>query len=208
MNIVRQLDLLDGDGLPEGLNYRPDLLTPAQEIALIARIADLPFAPFQFHGFEGKRRTISFGWQYRFDGSGLAQAEPIPDWLLDVRDDAARFAGVDAAALAHALIIEYEAGAGIGWHRDRPDFGEVIGISLASEAPLRFRLKQHLGGGGEKSGGGRTSGWRRLTLAAAPRSAYHLAGPARDQWEHSILAVPSLRYSITFRTLRRRGKTS
>ncbi len=187
-----QLDLLgNAPELPEGLSYQPDLLAAEEEAVLIEQIAVLPFAPFRFHGFEGKRRTVSFGWQYRFDGSGLHEAEPIPDWLLPVRDKGAAFAGLTADALTHALIIEYAEGAGIGWHRDRPDFGEVIGISLNSEAPLRFRLRE-------------SGGWRRLTLIAAPRSAYHLAGPARERWEHSILAVPALRYSITFRTLRRR----
>lgn len=194
--MAAQMDLLGEEpALPEGLTYRPDLLTPAEETALIARIEQLPFAPFQFHGFEGKRRTVSFGWQYRFDGSGLHEAEALPDWLLPVREKAAAFAGLEADTLVHALIIEYAPGAGIGWHRDRPDFGEVIGISLGSEAPLRFRLRE-----GAK--------WRRLTLAAQPRSAYHLAGPARERWEHSILAVPALRYSITFRTLRSRPSIS
>jgi alkylated DNA repair dioxygenase AlkB len=189
--MVEQLGFLESpEDLPEGLSYRAELIGADEEAALIARIAKLPFAPFQFHGFEGKRRTVSFGWQYRFDGSGLAEAEPMPDWLLRVREKAASFAGLAADQLVHALIIEYREGAGIGWHRDRPDFGEVIGISLNSEAPLRFRLKEG-------------SRWRRLTLSAAPRSAYHLAGPARERWEHSILAVPSLRYSITLRTLRK-----
>jgi alkylated DNA repair dioxygenase AlkB len=188
---MEQLDLLGrGPELPEGLGYRADFLAPDEEAALVERIAGLPFAPFQFHGFEGKRRTVSFGWQYKFDGSGLHAAEPMPDWLLAVRDRAADFAGLAADELVHALIIEYAPGAGIGWHRDRPDFGEVIGISLGSAAPLRFRLKQ----------GGK---WRRVTLPAAPRSAYHLAGPAREQWEHSIAGVEALRYSITLRTLRR-----
>jgi alkylated DNA repair dioxygenase AlkB len=193
--VARQLDLLGGNaadpGLPEGLAYRADLLGAEEEEALVARIGALPFAPFQFHGFEGKRRTVSFGWQYRFDGWGWAEAEPMPDWLLPSRDKAAAFAGFPPGDLVHALIIEYQPGAGIGWHRDRPDFGEVVGISLLSEAPLRFRCRE-----GAK--------WRRFTLAAAPRSAYHLAGPARSQWEHSIAAVAALRYSITFRTLRRR----
>jgi alkylated DNA repair dioxygenase AlkB len=189
--MARQLDLLGSEPeLPEGLSYRAELLSPREEAALIARIAALPFAPFQFHGFEGKRRTVSFGWQYRFDGSGLAQAEPMPQWLLEVREKAASFAKLAADKLVHALIIEYAEGAGIGWHRDRPDFGEVIGISLQSEAPLRFRLRE-------------SNRWRRLTLIAAPRSAYHLAGPARSEWEHSILALAALRYSITFRTLRK-----
>jgi alkylated DNA repair dioxygenase AlkB len=186
-----QMSLLEADAaLPEGLSYRADVLSAAEEEYLIARLAALAFAPFQFHGFEGKRRTVSFGWQYRFDGSGLAEAEPLPDWLLPARYKAAAFAGLAAEELVHALIIEYQPGAGIGWHKDRPDFGEVIGLSLRSEAPLRFRLKE-------------SGRWRRLTLLAAPRSAYHLAGPARTAWEHSILAVPALRYSITFRTLRK-----
>ena len=187
-----QLGLFGGaEDRPEGLSYWPDLLDPTEEIALIDRIAALPFAPFQFHGFEGKRRTVSFGWQYRFDGSGLAQTDPMPDWLLPVRDKAASFAGIQAAALDHALLIEYREGAGIGWHRDRPDFGEVVGISLASPAPLRFRRRQ-----GAK--------WQRFSLLAEPRSAYHLTGPARAEWEHSLVQVEALRYSITFRTLRSR----
>jgi alkylated DNA repair dioxygenase AlkB len=189
--MARQLDLLDDrPALPEGLSYREELLSADAEEALVGHIAALPFAPFAFHGFEGKRRTVSFGWQYRFDGSGLAQADPMPEWLLPVRERAASFAGLRAEDLVHALIIEYREGAGIGWHRDRPDFGEVIGISLKSPAPLRFRLRE-------------SGRWRRLTLIAAPRSAYHLAGPVRAEWEHSILAVAALRYSITFRTLRK-----
>ena len=185
-----QIDLFGTpDALPEGLVYQPGFLTADEEAALIRHIKELPFAPFAFHGFEGKRRTVSFGWQYRFDGSGLAEAEPFPDWLLPVRTRAAALADVDPRAFEHALIIEYAAGAGIGWHRDRPVFGDVIGISLGAEAPLRFRLKE-----GSK--------WRRFTLAAEPRSAYLLRGDARHQWEHSITPVAALRYSITLRTLR------
>ncbi len=173
---------------PQGLTYVPGFLSTLEEAALLTHLAELPFAPFQFHGFEGKRRTVSFGWQYRFDGRGLGPAEPMPDWLLPVRTRAEEATG--AGELAHALIIEYETGAGIGWHRDRPDFGEIVGISLGSPAPLRFRRRQ-----GDK--------WERYTLSAEPRSLYHLTGPARAEWEHSILAAPALRYSITFRTLRR-----
>ena len=176
-------------GLPEGLIYRPDVVDAGEEAALIERLAALPLEPFQFHGFQGNRRTISFGMEYRFDGRGLREAEPFPDWLLPVRDRAAALAGVDPQAFVHALLIEYAPGAGIGWHRDRPVFGDVVGISLGSGAPLRFRLKE-----GAK--------WRRFTLPAEPRSAYLLRGPARTEWEHSITPVTALRYSITLRTLR------
>jgi alkylated DNA repair dioxygenase AlkB len=186
-----QGDFFGRAGAPEGLVYQPDFLSLAEEEALLARFAELPFRPFEFQGFTGKRETISFGWSYRFDGTGLAEADPIPDWLLPLRDKAAAFAGLAPEAIEHALLIRYGEGAGLGWHRDRPVFGDVIGVSLLAPAPLRFRLKQ-----GAK--------WRRLTIEIAPRSLYVLRGPARDQWEHSIPPVAALRYSITFRTLRPR----
>ena len=174
---------------PQGLVYRQDFVTPAEESDLIASLETLPFRPFEFQGFLGKRETVSYGWSYRFDGSGLAAADPIPDWLLPLRDQAAAFARLPPDALEHALLIRYGEGAGLGWHRDRPVFGDVIGISLLAPAPLRFRRKQ-----GAK--------WERFTLIAEPRSAYLLRGEARSDWEHSIPPVESLRYSVTFRTLK------
>jgi alkylated DNA repair protein (DNA oxidative demethylase) len=182
----------DAPLLPEGMAYRPELIAPDEEAALAARLAALPFAPFQFHGFEGNRRTLSYGWHYAFDGSGLREAAPVPEWLLPVRTRAADFAGVPADALEHVLLVEYAPGAGIGWHRDRPDFGDVIGVSLLAPARLRFRRKI-----GDK--------WERLNVTAEPRSAYALRGPARSEWEHSIPPLAELRYSITFRTLRARA---
>lgn len=184
-----QLSFLPHDQLPEGMRYRAELLSADEEAGLGAQLAALPFRPFEFQGFVGKRETVSFGWSYRFDGSGLAEAPAMPDWLLALKAKAAAFAGLPPDALAQALLIRYGEGAGLGWHRDRPVFGDVIGISLLSPAPLRFRLKE-----GAK--------WRRVTLTAEPRSAYLLRGPARDTWEHSIPPVETLRYSVTFRTLR------
>lgn len=178
-----------GPALPEGLGYRPAIVSPADERDLAKRIAALPFRAFEFHGFTGNRRTVSFGWHYAFDGSGLRAAEPIPDWLHPPRENAARMAGLPAEAFAHALVIEYSPGAGIGWHRDRPVFGDVVGVSLLAPARLRFRRKV----------GGK---WERATLIAEPRSAYLLRGPARTDWEHSIPPLETLRYSVTFRTLK------
>ena len=187
--VMTQFDLFDTDGGPEGLSYAADFLSVADEGALIAAIADLPFRPFEFQGFLGKRETVSFGWSYQFDGSGLAEAGPLPDWLLPVRDRAAALAGLTPAALAQALVIRYGKGAGLGWHRDRPVFDDVLGISLLSAAPLRFRRKQ-----GEK--------WQRFTLPVEPRSLYLLRGPSRTEWQHSLAPVETLRYAITFRSLK------
>jgi alkylated DNA repair protein (DNA oxidative demethylase) len=183
-----QLSFLASADMPEDLAYAPDFLTEAEEAALAGRLDTLGFRPFEFHGFLGKRQTVSFGWSYKFDGSGLGEAPSIPDWLKPVRGRAAAFAGLAPDALEHVLLVKYEEGAGLGWHRDRPVFGDVIGISLLSPAPLRFRHKQ-----GEK--------WQRFTLPAEPRSIYLLRGPSRSEWEHSLTPVETLRYSITFRTL-------
>jgi alkylated DNA repair dioxygenase AlkB len=174
---------------PQGLDYRADFLSGEEERELATAIEALPFAPFEFQNFVGKRRTVSFGWRYGFDGSGLAPAGAMPGFLLPVRERAASFAGLAAERLEHVLVTEYAPGAGIGWHRDRPVFGEVVGISLLAPARLRFRRQA-----GER--------WERLTLEAAPRSAYLLTGEARSQWEHSIPQMDALRYSVTFRTLR------
>lgn len=187
-----QPDLFErGTLLPEGLSYGAELIDTREEEELLSGLAALPFAPFEFHGYLGKRRVVSFGWRYGFDGSGLSGAEPIPDFLLPLRDRAAQFAGIHAQALEHALVTEYQPGAGIGWHRDRSVFGRTIGISLHSACPLRFRRRTK-------------EGWERRTLIAEPRSIYVLSGPSRAEWEHSIAPVERLRYSVTFRTLRDR----
>jgi alkylated DNA repair dioxygenase AlkB len=176
--------------LPEGFRYRLDLIGPAKEEALLAHVRALPFKEFEFHGYTGKRRTVSFGWHYDFSGRQLRKADDIPEFLLGLRRAAAEFADLDPDALPHALVTEYAAGAGIGWHRDKGVFGEVVGVSLLSPSTLRFRRKV-----GEKK-------WERANIMVEPRSAYSLKGPARSEWEHSIPPVAGLRYSITFRSLR------
>ena len=187
---VLQPDLFGGaDPLPSGLLYAPDAITPVQECELVSAMCGLPFKEFEFQGFLGKRRVVSFGWRYDFNGGGMTEADPMPPFLFHAREAAARFAGLDAGKLQHALLTEYQPGATIGWHRDRPNFDDVIGISLL--APCQFRLRR-------KSDGG----WDRYKFTAAPRSIYLLRGAARTEWEHSVPALDELRYSITFRSLK------
>jgi alkylated DNA repair dioxygenase AlkB len=176
--------------LPEGMRYGTDVISTDEEQALLKELPALPFKEFEFHGFLGKRRTVSFGWHYDFNGGGLGEAGKLPEFLLPVRAAAARFAGLAPEALEHALLIEYRPGASIGWHKDRPAFDDVIGISLL--APCTFRLRRKAG-----------AKWERRTFTAAPRSAYLLRGPSRTEWEHSIPPLDGLRYSITFRSLSR-----
>ena len=194
--------------IPEGLHYHPELIDVVTEDAVIARLRELPFKEFEFHGYTGKRRVVSFGWQYEFSGRGkLRKADDIPEFLLPLRALAANVAGVEPESFQHVLAIEYGPGAGIGWHRDKPVFGEVVGVSLLAPCVLRFRRKVVDEPGTSKRQGSKLSprvrsSWERANLSAEPRSAYHLSGPARYEWEHSILRVDSLRYSITFRNLR------
>jgi alkylated DNA repair protein (DNA oxidative demethylase) len=182
------MSLLFDAPLIEGLEYRPDLLSDSAHDDLLAHLSALDLAPFQFRGWEGKRRTHSFGWRYDFNDASFMRADPFPDWLLPARDMAAEFAKLPPDALVHALLARYDPGAGIGWHRDRPVFEQVVGISLGSPAVLRFRQRT-------------VAGFRRVSLELEPRSAYLLAGPVRHDWEHSIAPGGLQRFSITFRTL-------
>jgi alkylated DNA repair dioxygenase AlkB len=189
-----QRTLLDPkSAVPDGFRYHADLLDEEEERALVGEIARLPFRAFEFHGFEGKRRVVSFGWRYDFNEARLIEAPPVPEFVRPVRDKAARFAGLDSRMLEQLLVTEYEPGAAIGWHIDRAMFGDVLGVSLLSSCTFRFR----------KKAGAR---WERASLRLEPRSAYLLRGPARTDWEHSIPGVQDLRYSLTFRTFPSRAR--
>lgn len=179
---------------PEGLRYREGIISVAQEQALAAFIAALPLKPFEFvGGFRGNRRVISFGWRYDFNSHQVHEAEDIPTDLLELRHQAAGLAGMAPESFQQVLVTEYAPGAGIGWHRDRSVFGEVIGVSLL--AACRFRLRRKAG-----------AGWERTSLLAQPRSAYLLSGVSRTEWEHSIPPVEQLRYSVTFRNFAKRSE--
>ncbi|WP_374473008.1 alpha-ketoglutarate-dependent dioxygenase AlkB [Phenylobacterium sp.] len=190
---MSQLGLFDdapaAPDLPPGFAYRPAFLTPEEERAIAGELAELPFEPFQFRGFEARRRVCSFGYRYDFNRGVLEDAEPIPDWLQPVRARAEAFAGLAPGGLQQLLINEYLPGAPIGWHRDRPQFEKVVGISVG--APCVFRLRRRAG-----------SGFARKSLTLEPRSAYLIAGEAREAWEHSIPPVAAHRYSVTFRSFR------
>ncbi len=181
------LDLFDTPLLP-GLAQRASLISGEEERLLIDRIDATDLTPFRFQGWTGKRLTTSFGWSYDFEVGRPKDAPPMPDWLLPIRDRAAEFAGLPQSALIQALLIRYDPGAGIGWHRDRPIYGHVVGLSLGEPATMRFRRR-------------RGDGFERVSVPLEPRGSYHLTGPARHEWEHSIAPMERPRWSITFRSL-------
>ena len=175
---------------PEGLVYRPDVLTPAEEAELLGMLETLRFDPIVIRGQAARRTARHYGLDYDYEARTPQPGEPIPDWVMPVRERAAALAGHEPDELVEVLVQRYPPGSTIGWHRDAPAFGTVVGVSLGGAARLRFQR-----GTGEAR--------RVWEVRLEPRSGYVLAGPARTSWQHSIPATDELRYSITFRTLRK-----
>src|SRR5258707_4135804 len=131
---------------PPGLRYYPEIITPSMEFDLIERIRGFRLLPFQ-GAFEGKRRVASFGFKYDYGQQRLQEAGEIPEWLAPMIEQVEAVSG-PAARIKQVLCTEYDAGVGIGWHRDKPHFDEVFGLSLGSACKFRFRRKS----GGEWEG--------------------------------------------------------
>lgn len=191
----RQIDFFASSSspFPAGLRYAEDYLSAAEETTLLERFADLPFANALYKSYTAHRRVVSYGARYDFERNVLLPSAPIPEFLSPLAARAAAWAGLAADEVSQALVSEYRAGTQLGWHRDVPEFGVVIGISLGGKARMRFRRYPHRPG----ARGG-------FALDLAPRSIYMLAGDARWQWQHAISPTKALRYSITFRTARLR----
>jgi DNA oxidative demethylase len=177
--------------LPHGLLYRPEFVTAEQERVLVAHIEQLKWGAVQMHGVTAKRRVVHLGWLYGYESWRITPGPPIPEFLLPLRRSCAELIEVEPEALAEALVTEYAPGAGIGWHRDAPMFGIVVAVSLAGACRLRFQR----GKGAER---------QTAELLVEARSVYVLDGEVRKEWQHSIPATKELRYSVTFRTLRRK----
>ena len=193
-----KVDSLFGPDLPNGFAYREDFISPDEERALVDSISGIEFANFEMRGAVAKRRVAFFGLSY--DDTRQAIGE-MPAFLDDVRIRAARWAEVKPEDFVMALINEYRPGAPIGWHRDAPQYGIVVGVSMLTGA--RMKLRRYLPPS-------QRSEPRRTTheIHLEPRSAYLIAGEARQSYEHSIPPAESLRYSLTFRTLRDRAARS
>lgn len=175
---------------PEGLVYRPDLISEGEETALLEILEELRFDPIVLHGQAAKRTGRHFGLDYDYGARTPRPGEPVPDWLFPARGRAAELAGHEPEELVEVLVQRYPPGSTIGWHRDAPAFGTVVGVSLGGSSRLRFQR-------------GKGDARRVWEVELEPRSGYVLGGAARSSWEHSIPPTKELRYSITFRTLRR-----
>ena len=177
---------------PEGLVYRPELIAEPDEQALVNELERLDFNEIRMHGVVAKRTARHFGIDYDYERRSIHQeVDPIPDWLLSLRIAASSMADLPPEDLVEVLVQRYPQGAQIGWHRDAPMFGIVLGVSLLGAARLRFRRDTRRG---ERE---------TYEVTLDRRSGYVLAGEALTEWQHHIPPAKSPRYSITFRTLRK-----
>jgi DNA oxidative demethylase len=180
---------VDAMTLPEGLIYVPGFLTEAEERDVLAVLATVELQPYVLHDTPSRRLVRSFGLARVAGAYDRGPAAPIPAELEWLRDRCAGLMGRERGELTQLLVSRYPPGAGIGWHRDAPQFGDVAGVSLLTACRMRFRH-------------GRPSAWETAELTLQPRSAYVLSGPARTQWQHHIPPATEERWSMTFRTLR------
>lgn len=198
---VNQIELIaDPVPVPAGFHYRPDFISDDEERRLAKLIAGLQFSAVVMRGVAAKRRTAHFGRSYEFESFKLGPAPAIPEFLLPFRERAASLTSQQPDEFAEALVSEYSPGAAIGWHRDAPPFGVIVGISLLAPCTMKFRPWP-------VPAKAAVHGARRLRPVSQilePRSAYVIAGEARSNWQHHIPPAEALRYSITFRTLRSR----
>ncbi|HWB34035.1 MAG TPA: alpha-ketoglutarate-dependent dioxygenase AlkB [Candidatus Paceibacterota bacterium] len=182
--------------LPNGLVYRPDFLTPAEEEVLIAYLENLPMVHPTSEGYEAKRRLAVFGWSYDFRREKLIEGPPLPSFLRSSQRKIAKWLSISPARVVEALVQEYTPGSAIGWHRDNEKFESIIGISLAGWCRMRFRPL-----GLNQSKSRPRAAKDVVALELEPRSCYIMQGDVRWKWQHSVAPVKTLRYSITFRTL-------
>jgi alkylated DNA repair dioxygenase AlkB len=171
-----------------GFRLVPEAVSEADEARIAALIDAAPLAPFQFGQWQGKRLTVHYGSAYDYQRGRPTEAPPLPEWLADLRARLAPLMGRDPEAFVQGLLIRYDLGAGIGWHRDRPQYGEVLGLSLSAPAMLRLRRRTD-------------GGFERRSVELPRRSLYLLSGEVRQQWEHSIAPMDVTRRSVTLRRM-------
>ena len=190
----RQAGLFDApQALPQGLFYEPGFITRDEEEEVLAQIAPLPLREAAFREYFAKRRVAHFhdgddAPAYDDGGADSFTSGPLPPFLAGVRDKVARHLGLSPSAFVHALVSEYRPGTPIGWHRDKPHYGIVAGISLAGVGRMRWRPYAH------------QDAQHTFSLDLAPRSLYVMRDAIRWQWQHSMTPTRELRYSITLRT--------
>ena len=119
------------EGFPEGFSYEENILSLEEERTLVRAFAGLPLKAFEFQGFQGKRRVVSFGLHYDFNNRGLGSASKS----ITSRCTRFRFSRTACACLS-SLIAEFENDI----RRER----QLDGIAKAKERGVRFGVQPKL----------------------------------------------------------------
>jgi alkylated DNA repair dioxygenase AlkB len=190
-----QADLFGKPDQPAGFRYTPNVISATEEQSLVRQFEKLPFVPFEFHGHVANRRIYTFGHKYVFAGQKPRADASIPPYMQLLTEIASQISGAPADAFEQVMVTEYRPGAGIGWHRDRPTYEDIVAVSFLAPCTLRLRRRA-------------AEDWERRSTWVDSRSAYLLHGEVRDGWQHSIAPMEIMRYSVTLRTFRSgRGST-
>jgi len=183
----------DPAALPDGLRYVPDFLSTDEERTLLDAIAPLSLHEAKFRTYSARRRVAHFHddptapFYEEGDGDTLSGGE-LPPFLVALRARVAHAVQVAETDFVHALVTEYRPGTPIGWHRDKPVYGIVAGVSLRGTGTMRWRPCAS------------QDAHHTLSLELAPRSLYVMREAIRWSWQHSMPPMKELRYSITLRT--------
>jgi alkylated DNA repair dioxygenase AlkB len=175
--------------VPPGLKLADEVMTAAEETALIALIEGAGLSYYAYDP-DNPRSSKSYGWKYDFLKDTFVPCEPLPGGFATIADKAAAFAGLEPGDFAECLLNRYEPGAIIQPHMDKPVWEHVVGISLGAPTTMIFR---HGKSGEERP------------VRLAPRSMYVLADDARYVWQHSLPPMAETRWSITFRSFSAEG---
>jgi alkylated DNA repair dioxygenase AlkB len=151
--------------VPEGFRYQENIISESEEASLATPLTKLDLKPFEFHGHLGNRRVASFGLRYDYARRTVNVTDGFPAFVADLRNKVAEFAGRKVDEFRQGGVNEYPPGAGIGWHKDKPQFGVIVGVSLLAPAAMRFRRVDGIR-------------WLRASQRLEPRSIYILEGEA------------------------------
>jgi alkylated DNA repair dioxygenase AlkB len=177
---------------PPGFIYEENFLTPEEEQKLLILVSTIERHNMMFQGFEAKRKTASFGYDYNFDKRTISKGKCIPVEFNPLIEKVGHKFSISPNEFSELLLTEYPVGSVINWHRDAPPFDIIVGISL--NADCTFRLRPH-----DKARRSRSS---IISFPLHQRSLYLMTGEARTDWQHSIAPVKKTRFSITLRTLK------
>ena len=64
---------------PEGLLYRPELITAAEERQVLGRLETMELRTITMHGQTARRTVRHFGLDYGYESWTLVPTDPFPD---------------------------------------------------------------------------------------------------------------------------------